>query len=176
MKFEEQKIKGVFLIIPESFEDDRGAFTRKFCKEEFSKYGLDNHVEQANLSYNKIAYTLRGFHYQLEPYQESKTMTCLSGEIYDVVVDLRKDSPTYCNWISVNLTPENGQSIHVPKGCANSFLTLKNETLVHYYSSQKYEPNYENGINFKDPLFKFNWPHNPEIISEKDDNHEFYSA
>ena len=103
-------------------------------------------------------------------------MTCLAGEIYDVVVDLRKDSPTYCDWISVNLTPENGQSIHVPKGCANSFLTLKNETFVHYYSSQKYEPNYERGINYKDPLFKFKWPHNPNVISEKDDSHEFYSA
>tara|TARA_Y100000996_G_scaffold173033_2_gene134444 strand:- start:7384 stop:7908 length:525 start_codon:yes stop_codon:yes gene_type:complete len=174
MIFEEQKIKDVFLIYPEGFEDSRGSFNRKFCKEEFLNNGLDNHVEQANLSYNKLAYTLRGFHYQVEPYQESKTMTCVAGEIYDVVVDLREDSPTYSHWISVTLNPENGQSIHVPKGCANSFLTLKDETLVHYYSSQKYEPNYERGVNYLDPKFNFKWPHKPRVISDKDKSHKFF--
>ena len=172
MKFIEQKIKGVCLIQSEGFEDNRGSFSRKFCAEEFSKNNLDNHVEQANLSYNKSAYTLRGFHYQVEPFQEAKTMTCLIGEIYDVVVDLRENSPTYCEWISVNLNPENGLSIHIPKGCANSFLTLKNDTLVHYYSSQKYEPSYEKGVNYLDPKFNFNWPHKPLVISDKDRDHK----
>tara|TARA_A100001037_G_C15154127_1_gene642506 strand:- start:23269 stop:23796 length:528 start_codon:yes stop_codon:yes gene_type:complete len=174
MKFKEQKIKGVYLIYPESFVDDRGSFTRKFCVEEFKQNGLDSHVEQSNLSYNKLACTLRGFHYQEEPFQESKTMTCLSGEIYDVVVDLREDSPTYLDWISATLNPENGLSIHVPKGCANSFLTLKDDTLVHYYSSQKYEPNYEKGINYMDPKFNFEWPQTPLIVSDKDQGHKFF--
>lgn len=174
MIFKEQKIKGVYLIYPEGFEDERGSFTRKFCKKEFSKNGLDNHVEQANLSYNKSAYTLRGFHYQVKPYQESKTMTCLSGEIYDIVVDVRKESPTYCQWFSAVLNPQNGLSIHVPKGCANSFLTIKNNTLVHYYSSQKYEPNHERGINYLDPKFNFKWPHEPLVVSDKDKNHKYW--
>ena len=169
MIFKEQKIKDVFLIIPESFEDERGAFTRKFCKEEFKKHGLDNHVEQANLSYNKYAFTLRGFHYQLEPYQESKTMTCVSGEIYDVVVDLRKDSPTYCDWISVNLSPENGHSIHVPKGCANAYLTLNKKTWVLYLHSEFYKPGFEKSIKYNDPKFNFDWPKKIKVISKKDE-------
>ena len=98
---------------------------RNFCQKEFSDQGIDKEVKQANLSYNKSAYTLRGFHYQLEPFQESKTMTCVDGEIYDVVVDLRKESETYKKWISTILNPQNKLSIHVPKGCANAFLTMK---------------------------------------------------
>ena len=107
MIFEEQNIKGVYLITPEPFSDERGSFMRNFCQKEFSDQGIDKEVKQANLSYNKSAYTLRGFHYQLEPFQESKTMTCVDGEIYDLVVDLRKESETYKKWIS---TIKNGFS------------------------------------------------------------------
>ena len=174
MIFKEEHIKDVYIIYPEPFVDERGSFTRKFCVEEFKNQGLDYHVEQTNLSYNKNAYTLRGFHYQSEPFQEAKTMTCISGEIYDIILDLRKDSPTYCEWTSVVLNPENGISIHVPKGCANAFLTIKNDTLVHYYSSQKYEPNHERGVNYMDPKFKFIWPNDPLIVSDKDKGHPLF--
>ena len=171
MIFEEQNIKGVYLITPEPFSDERGSFMRNFCQKEFSDQGIDKEVKQANLSYNNSAYTLRGFHYQLEPFQESKTMTCVDGEIYDVVVDLRKESETYKKWISTILNPQNRLSIHVPKGCANAFLTMKNNTLVHYYSSEIYSPDHERGVNYKDPEFNFEWPIQPQIISKKDSNH-----
>jgi dTDP-4-dehydrorhamnose 3,5-epimerase len=173
MIFQEQNIKGVYLVTPEPFSDERGSFMRNYCQKEFSNNGLDKDIKQANLSYNKSAYTLRGFHYQLEPFQEAKTMTCVDGEIYDVVLDLRKESDTYKKWFAATLNTQNRLSIHVPKGCANAFLTMKNNTLVHYYSSQIYSPEHERGVNFKDPSFNFEWPTEPLIISEKDNNHPF---
>jgi len=171
MKFIEQKLKGVFLIDAEPFIDDRGAFRRHFCKDEFAENGLNNHVAQANISENFYAYTLRGFHYQLKPYQEAKTLSCLSGSIYDIVVDLREESPTFMQWISVDLSMKNRRSLHIAPGCANAFITLEDNTVLHYYHSEKYTPGYESGIRYNDPAFNFEWPVDPKIISEKDMNH-----
>jgi dTDP-4-dehydrorhamnose 3,5-epimerase len=173
MKFFEQKIKGVMLIEAEPFIDDRGAFRRNFCINEFNDAGIDSIVKQANISENKFACTLRGFHYQLEPYQEAKTISCLDGRIYDIVVDLRPDSPTFLKWVSFEIGGSDRKSIHIPKGCANAFLSLEDNTLLHYYSSEFYAPEYERGIRYNDPVFGFEWPEKIKHTSEKDNNHPY---
>lgn len=174
MKFIEQKIKGVFVIEAEPYFDDRGAFRRHFCEAEFAEHGINNNVKQTNVSENYNAKTLRGFHYQLAPYQEAKTLSCISGKIYDIVVDLRHDSLTFMQWISVELSGENRKSIHIAPGCANAFITLLDNTILHYYHSEKYTPGYEAGIRYNDPAFSFKWPAEPKFISDKDKNHPDY--
>jgi len=171
MKFIEQKLKGVFIIEAEPFFDDRGAFRRHFCQNEFAEHGLEPNLKQANISENKFAYTLRGFHYQVKPYQEAKTLSCLQGKIYDIVVDLRPDSLTFMQWISVELSGLNRKSLHIAPGCANAFLTLDDNTMLHYYHSELYTPGYERGIRYNDPAFGFEWPTDPRFMSEKDKNH-----
>lgn len=171
MKFTGQKLPGVFLIQPTPFQDDRGIFRRHFCEREFAEHGIANGVKQANVSENVHAHTLRGFHYQRAPHGEGKTLSCLKGAIYDIVVDLREDSPTYLQWISFELDDGNRHSIHVPPGCANAFLTMQPGSIIQYYCSESYAPAAESGIRFDDPLFGFQWPARPAHISEKDARH-----
>lgn len=171
MKFFEQSLSGVFVIEPEPFADERGMFRRHFAQEEFAAHGIATEVKQCNVSENKLKYTLRGFHYQLAPHGEGKTLSCLKGSIYDIVVDLRPTSPTYLKWVAVELNDENRKSVHIPPGCANAFLTLGDNCLIHYYCSEAYQADAERGIRYNDPLFNFKWPAEPQIISEKDQNH-----
>ena len=174
MIFHEQKLPGVYIIEPEPFADDRGVFRRHFCDKEFAENGIVTDVRQSNISENKYAYTLRGFHYQTPPYGEGKTLSCLKGSIYDIIVDVRPGSPTYMQWISIELNEENRYSIHIAPGCANAFLTMEDNCLIHYYCSQPYTPEAECGIRYNDPAFKFEWPTEPTVISEKDLNHPDY--
>lgn len=171
MKFYKQKINGVYLIKPEPFIDERGVFRRHFDQKEFRGYSIDANVIQANISENKYKYTLRGFHYQVPPHGEGKTLSCIKGAIYDIVVDLRPKSSTYLQWISFELDEENRNSIHIPAGCANAFLTIMDNSIIHYYCSKAYTPSAEKGIRYNDPLFNFKWPHQPKIISDKDNSH-----
>lgn len=171
MRFLEQGLPGVFIIEPEPFVDSRGVFRRNFCQNEFRAHGITGHVAQCNVSENKFKYTLRGFHYQLPPFEEAKTMSCLVGKIYDIVVDLRPRSATFLKWQSFELDQDNRMSIHVPPGCANAFLTMADNCLIHYSSSQFYCSAAEKCIRYNDPLFKFVWPVEPQIISDKDRNH-----
>ena len=171
MRFYEQKLPGVYLIEPEPFSDQRGIFRRHFCVKEFAKHGIVTDVSQSNVSENKFAYTLRGFHYQVPPFGEGKTLSCLKGRIYDIIVDLRPDSPTYMQWVDFDLNEENRHSIHIAPGCANAFLTMETNCLIHYYCSQPYTPYAERGIRYNDPAFDFEWPNPPEVISKKDQNH-----
>jgi len=169
--FKKLGIEGAFRIEPEPFADTRGVFRRSFCEKEFKKHGLTSNVSQSNISENHHKFTLRGFHYQTDPHSEAKTMMCLSGSVYDIIVDLRPKSPSYLKWESIELTQKNRWALHIPKGCANSFLTLSNNTVMVYYSSNQYEPKFEKGIRYNDPLFDFKWPiKNPKHISEKDAN------
>ena len=174
MKFYEQKLAGVYIIEPEPFSDDRGVFRRHFCDREFAEHGIVTDVRQSNVSENRYAHTLRGFHYQIPPYGEGKTLSCLKGSIYDIIVDVRPQSPTYMQWISIELNEENRYSIHIAPGCANAFLTMEDNCLIHYYCSQPYMPEAERGIRYNDPAFKFEWPTEPTVISEKDLNHPDY--
>lgn len=168
MKFLEQKIKGLYLIKPLPFKDKRGMLRRVFCKREFKKSKLRFDIKQINISENKKIYTLRGMHMQTKPFEESKVISCINGEIYNVVIDLRKNSKTKNKWQSFNLSEENRISLLVPKGCANGYLTLKNNTRVLYFHSEYYAPGYEQNINYNDPYFKVKWPYSPRVISKKD--------
>ena len=172
MIFEKQKIDGVFLIKPRPHEDERGLFRRHFCQKEFSKHGIVSNVEQANISENKLKYPLRGFHYQIGNHQEGKTLTCILGKVHDIIVDIRKSSPTFGQWLSFELSGKNRKTIHIPPGCANAFLTLENNSIIHYYCSKAYAPEFERGIKYNDEYFNFKWPHKPKIISKKDLEHK----
>ena len=173
MKLIKTKIKGVFLIKHNSFKDNRGSFTRLYC-EDILKKRVKFNIKQSNLSKNKKKYTLRGFHYQIGKYSENKMIRCLKGGIFDIIVDLRKNSKTYGKYISVNLNHNSNKSIIIPKGCANAFLTLVDNTEVLYYTSNFYNKDFEKGIRYNDPFFKFKWPIEPNVISKKDKKYNNY--
>ena len=170
MIFLEQELKDVYLISPEPFKDERGMLRRHFCKNEYLKNELFTDIKQTNISENTSIHTLRGFHFQYPPYAENKVISCISGSIYDIVVDLRKESKTYLKWQSFNLKKENRLSLYVPAGCANAYLTTAENTWILYYHSELYRPGGEGGIRYNDPLFNFEWPVDPKIISNKDLN------
>jgi len=168
MKFREQKIGGVWLIEAEPLADDRGAFRRHFCHQEFKQRGIESQILQTNISENYRKHTLRGFHYQAKPFEEAKTLSCMRGAIYNVVVDLRPGSSTFLQWIPFELKADDGLSLHVPAGCANAYLTLEDCTTILYYMSEAYSAGAYRGFRYNDPLFGFQWPAEPAVISEKD--------
>jgi len=171
MKFIEVKLKGAYLIEPELFEDERGFFARTFCQREFEAHGLNPGIAQCNISYNKHKGTLRGMHYQVAPKAETKLVRCTRGAIYDVIIDLRPESPTYCQWIAKELNAENSRLMYVPEGFAHGFQTLKDDTEVFYQMSECYSPEHVRGGRWNDPAFGIEWPLNTKIISEKDKNY-----
>ena len=170
MRFIKQSIKDLRLILPELHEYDRGIFRRSFCKSELLSEGVDFEVKQGNISQNFKKHTMRGFHYQVAPSEESKIITCVTGALYNVVLDLRKDSETYSEWVALNISSVDKESIYVPAGCANAFLTMEDNTVVHYYMGDSFSPNSYKGIRYNDPKFKFVWPVEPKVISERDLN------
>jgi dTDP-4-dehydrorhamnose 3,5-epimerase len=176
MIFTETKLKGAFIIEPEKFEDDRGFFARTFCRREFESHGLNPNVVQCNISYNKNKGTLRGMHYQIAPYEEAKLVSCIRGAIYDVIIDLRPDSSTYCQWVAVTLHgfnfdthprihPSSNKLLYIPEGFAHGFLTLSDDAEVFYQMSEFHMPEYAGGIRWNDPLFSISWPKDPAVIS-----------
>ena len=175
MKFKKTKIEKLLLISHDLFSDNRGVFRRSFCINEFKNIGVNFQVKQGNISENMKKHTLRGFHYQKGKSKESKVITCIKGHIYNVVVDLRPKSKTYKDFEIFNLNEKNKHSLHVPEGCANAFLTLENNTIVHYYMSDFFKPSSYSGFRFNDPAFNINWPFYPKYISERDKNFSNYS-
>ncbi len=171
MKFLKQKIEDVCLIEPEPFIDNRGLLRRNFCGREFSAQNIFTDIKQCNVSENKLRHTLRGFHYQRPPHCEGKLLSCVKGGIYDIVVDLRRESPTYLQWITVEINDENRLSLYVPPGCANAYMTMADSTWILYYHSEFYTPNSEGGICYNDRFFNFKWPAQPAVISDKDKNY-----
>jgi len=165
------KIKGVYIMEPELLADERGFFTRSFCKEEFRNYGLDADIVQCNISCNKKRGTLRGMHYQIPPFEEAKIVSCTKGSIYDVVVDLRRDSPTYCQWHSEKLSADSYRMLYIPKGCAHGFQTLEDNCIVYYQMGEYYHSECAVGIRWNDPSIGIVWPLPPMIISERDKNY-----
>ena len=132
MKFEPTTIKDAWLISLDPIGDDRGYFARAYCRREFEEHGIDPTVVQCNTSFNKDAGTLRGLHYQIDPSPETKMMRCMRGALYDVIVDMRPDSPTYLEYFGVELTPDNGKMLYVPGNCAHGFLTMVPDTQAFY--------------------------------------------
>ena len=176
MIFHETKLKGAFVIELERKEDERGFFARAWCQKEFEAHDLKRNLVQANVSYNRKRGTLRGLHYQVAPHEEAKLVRCFRGAIYDVIVDLRPDSPTYLHWIGVELTAENRCMLYVPEGFAHGFQTLEDDTEVFYQVSQFYTPGAERGVRWDDPTFAIEWPAAEQrVISEKDRNWPLFS-
>ena len=170
MKFISQVISDLCLVEPSLHEDERGVFRRSFCKEEFERNGIKFDVKQGNISENFHKHTLRGFHYQVAPSIESKIISCVTGSLYNVVLDLRKESKTFCQWVALEISADKKESIYVPAGCANAFLTMADNTIVHYYMGDSFSPNTYKGIRYDDPMFSIDWPCEPKVISDKDLN------
>ena len=169
MIFSETRLPGAFIIDLERIEDHRGFFARAFCQDEFEAFGLETSFVQANLSYNWRQGTIRGLHYQESPFAEDKLFRCTRGSILDVIVDLRPDSPTYREWISVELSADNRRTLYVPKGFATGYQALEDDTEALYMVSHSYVPEAERGIRWDDPTFSIAWPQSDHVeISEKD--------
>lgn len=168
MRFEETPLAGAFVIEIEPHADDRGFFARAYCAREFEEHGLEPRVVQANLSYNRSKGTLRGMHYQAPPAGEAKLVRCIRGAIHDVIVDLRRDSPTYLQHVGVDLTAENRRALFVPALFAHGFQTLEDEVEVFYQVSEFYTPGAERGLRHDDPALGISWPLPVSEISDKD--------
>ncbi len=170
VKFKETKLKGAYIISLEPLTDERGFFARSFCQEEFEKHGLNLRIVQCDISYNKKKGTLRGMHYQEAPYEEAKLVSCVRGLMYDVIIDLRPNSPTHSQWFAEELSFENNKMIYIPKGFAHGFQTLEDDSVVYYQMSEFYHPECARGVRWDDPAFGIKWPVKPKIISDKDKN------
>lgn len=168
MIFQETNLKGVYIIELERIEDERGFFARTWCQREFQKCGINPNLVQCNISFNRKKGTLRGMHYQAAPYEETKLVRCTMGAICDVIIDLRLDSETFRQWVSVELTAENRKMLYIPGGFAHGFLTLIDNTEVFYQMSEFFAPEYARGVRWNDPAFRINWPEKVVVISEKD--------
>jgi len=164
MFFSETKLKGAFVVDLDLKKDERGFFARSWCVNEFEKYNLDTKLVQCNVSFNHVKGTLRGMHYQAEPYPEAKLVRCTMGVIYDVVIDLRTDSPTFKEWIAVELSAENRRALYIPSGFAHGFQTLTDNCEVFYQMSEFFHPECSKGVRWNDPLFGIDWPFFEEVI------------
>lgn len=177
MKFIETRLKGAFIIEPEIINDERGFFARTFCKKEFEDKGLDPNLSQISIAYNKNKYTIRGMHYMLPPNEEAKLVRCSRGSVYDVVLDLRKDSKTFKEWISLELTEKNNKMVYLPKGCVHGYETLTENTEVIYHMSRIFDAKYYCGVRYNDLAFNIKWPEAKNIIiSGKDKNYPNFNA
>jgi dTDP-4-dehydrorhamnose 3,5-epimerase len=164
----ETPLAGAYTIDLDRIEDDRGFFARSFCAREFAALGLDEAVVQCNVSFNHRVGTLRGMHYQAEPYGEAKLVRCTMGRILDVIVDIRLDSPTRGRWFSTELSAENHRMLFIPRGFAHGFQTLVDNSEVFYQMSALYEPSAARGLRWDDPVLAIDWPIAGPIVSERD--------
>jgi len=171
MKFTETPLKGAFVIELEKREDERGFFARYFCEREYAEHGLSTHFVQINNSLAVHKGTLRGMHYQLAPKAETKVVRCLSGALWDCIIDLRPDSETFGQHHAVELSAHNRTMFYVPKGFAHGFITLQDNTEALYLVDEFYAPQQERGIRFDDPRFGIEWPLAPSVLSDKDKGH-----
>ena len=176
MIFTETKLRNAYIVEIEEVRDHRGFFARSWCMKEFESQGLNSSLAQVNISCNARKGTLRGMHYQVAPYGETKLVRCTGGAIYDVIIDLRQDSPTYMHWTGVELSAGNYKMLYVPENFAHGFQTLEDNTEVTYQVSQFYTPGAEQGIRYDDPTFEIQWPLDIGAISDKDANWPNYSS
>lgn len=171
MKFTESKLKGAYTIEVDKLGDHRGFFGRLWCKKEMEAHGLNTNLTQSNVSLSSQKGTLRGMHFQNAPYQETKLVRCTRGSVFDVIVDLRPDSPTFKQWFGAELTADNYKMMYVPEGFAHGFLTLEDNSEVYYLVTEFYNKEYESGVRYDDSAFGIEWPIDIVEISEKDNNH-----
>jgi dTDP-4-dehydrorhamnose 3,5-epimerase len=176
VRFHETELPGAFVIEPERMEDDRGFFARTWCVREFADHGLSTDLVQCNVSYNARQGTLRGMHYQVAPHAEVKLVRCTRGSIFDAIVDLRPDSPTFRRWVGVELSAENGRMLYIPGGFAHGFQTLEDGSEIFYQMSTFYHPESARGLRWDDPAVKIAWPLEAVNVSEKDRAYSLLAA
>ena len=177
MRFAATPIPGAWVIEPEEQADERGFFARVFCSEEFARHGLNPKLAQCSISFNKARGTLRGMHWQDKPHEEAKLVRCTQGAIFDVALDLRHGSPAYLKWHGVELTANNRRMLYIPEGCAHGFLSLADNTEVHYHISEFHHPECARGVRFDDPAFGIAWPESVRVISARDRGYsDFHSG
>ena len=174
MIFLKTDIEGAYIVEVEQIKDERGFFGRAFCQKEFEEKGLNGIMVQTNLSANPQKATLRGLHMQVAPYGEAKLVRCTRGAIFDVLVDMRPQSPTYTQWFGIELNSKGYTMLYVPAGCAHGYLTLEADTEVTYQVSQFYTAGAEVGFRWNDPAFNIQWPLTPQLISAKDQQHPLF--
>lgn len=175
MIFTESSLAGAYVIDVDKKADDRGFFARAFCAQEFKNLGIKPEVAQINVCYNDTQGTLRGMHYQLSPASETKLVRCTRGAIYDVIVDLRPDSPTYLQHFGVELSADNHRSLYVPEMFGHGYQTLTAEAEIVYVVSEFYTPGCERGLRYNDPAFNIQWPLPVSLISQKDSNWDLFT-
>ena len=171
MIFRPCTLPGAYVIELERREDERGFFARSWCQEEFAAHGLTARLAQCNVSMSRRRGTLRGMHYHVAPYEEAKLLRCIRGAVYDVMIDLRPESPTYLRWEGVELRADGYRMVYVPEGFAHGFQTLEDATEVFYLVSAPYRPDHERGVRWDDPTFGIRWPVPEPILSARDRRH-----
>lgn len=177
MIFTNTNIPGAYVIDHKPISDDRGFFARSFCKNEFLDQGINFSPVQANTGYSRIQGTMRGMHYQTGEHAESKLVRCIRGAVFDVIIDLRKESDSYMKWFGVELTAENRRMLYLPDGCAHGYQTLADDTEIYYLVSEFYTPGAEKGIRWNDPAFDIKWKKTRDlIVSDKDKSWSDYRA
>jgi dTDP-4-dehydrorhamnose 3,5-epimerase len=168
MEFQSTKFRDVYLVQLEPVHDNRGFFARTFCMDAFAERGMEIHYPQHSISFSARRGTLRGLHYQREPHSEAKLVRCTKGAIFDVIVDIRPNSPTYRWWQEWELSSANGYQLYIPRGFAHGFQTLCDDVEVNYLISTRYKPEFANGVRYDDPAFGISWPLRITEVSEKD--------
>ncbi|MBE0557297.1 MAG: dTDP-4-dehydrorhamnose 3,5-epimerase [Proteobacteria bacterium] len=176
MIFRETEFRGAYVIDAERLQDDRGFFARTWCRKEFQANGLNPELVQCSISVNAKKGTLRGMHYQIAPFEETKLVRCTMGAIYDVIVDLRPSSPTFKRQLGVTLSADNRRMLYIPEGFLHGFLTLEDNTEVFYQMSEFYAPDHARGFRWNDPAFGIEWPSDVKVISERDRNYSDFSS
>jgi dTDP-4-dehydrorhamnose 3,5-epimerase len=172
----ETEIERVCIVEPQPLEDARGFFARTWDTREFAERGLNGSLVQCSISFNPVAGTLRGLHWQAPPHEEAKLIRCTRGAIFDVAVDLRSNSPTFKRWVAVELSAENRLGLYIPEGCAHGFLTQTDDAEVLYLISQFHEPAAARGVRWDDPAFAIEWPTAVVVINERDRTYSDFEA
>ena len=171
MIFRPTLLAGSFIIEPKVLKDDRGWFARFYCKNEFKEIGHEKEWVQLNHSVTNKKGSIRGMHYQVHPFREIKMVKCIAGTVYDVIVDLRKNSPTFLKWFGAELSAENRKMLYIPEGFAHGFQCLEDNCELIYHHSEFYVPDSEGGIRYNDPMISIEWPLPVTVISQRDQSH-----
>ena len=171
MIFEKIPLNDAYLITPQPLEDERGFFARSWCQREFTEHGLNPSLAQCSISFNHVRGTLRGMHFQVEPYAETKVVRCTMGSVYDVIVDLRPSSASFRKSFGTELSAENRKMLYIPEGFAHGFITLSDNSEIFYQMSEFYHPDSARGYRWNDPVFAITWPISVQVISDRDANY-----
>lgn len=171
MKFIETGLPGAFVVEIEQLVDERGFFARTWCSQEFAEHGLVSNIDQTSTSYNERKGTLRGMHFATPPCKEGKLVRCTSGGIYDVIIDLRPDSPAFLEHFGVELTSELRNGLYVPPGFAHGYQTLESDTEILYMMTESYRPGHADGFRWNDPAFNIAWPDDQRLIFDRDNTY-----